>query len=130
MYLSYRWDKLQSKLDSKKFALKRATGTRWSSKFDAVYALNTHLETVVNVLFSLIVDNCLQSCENINTAVGLLKKLCNFEFIIFLKIWYTILKLFHETQVHLQKVDLSISTAMLLFQSFLGVSGIFLQKRN
>lgn len=42
VYSTFRWKKLKNALsDKKEFLLKRATGTRWSSKNDAIVAIDT-----------------------------------------------------------------------------------------
>lgn len=59
VHSTYRWDKLTSALSGKEdIVLKRATGTRWSAKSNAIKALNSSLLKVKDVLIFLRSDDC------------------------------------------------------------------------
>lgn len=113
-----RWDLLKEALEPNQRVLKRATGTRWSAKFDAVNALNGNILQVQAVLLRILNDDSLQTTnENKALATGVLRELCKFENILMLKIWYAILVKFNMVNRTLQKSDLNISVAAQLYQS-------------
>lgn len=115
-----RWDLLSDTLGTDQFLLKRATGTRWSAKFNAVNALNGNIKAVKTVLLRLIDDSNLQTTpENKTLSIGQLKDLCKFENILMLKIWYAILIKFEKINKMLQSSDLNLSVAVQLYQSLI-----------
>lgn len=115
-----RWDLLNDALGADKLVLKRATGTRWSAKFNSVNALNGCVKEVKSVLLRLINEENLQTTpENKAIATGQLRDLCKFENILMLKIWYAILIKFEQVNKMLQKSDLNLSVAVRLYQSLM-----------
>lgn len=117
---TFRWDLLNDSLGSDQLVLKRATGTRWSAKFNSVNALNGNINQVKAVLLRLINDDSLQTtAENKALATGQLRNLCNFENIFMLKIWYAILAKFEKVNKLLQKSDLNLSVAVRLYHSLI-----------
>lgn len=64
VYSTFRWEKLKSALSKKdEFVLKRATGTRWSAKYNAIHVLNSSYSIVTKVLTELLCDDT-QTSEN------------------------------------------------------------------
>lgn len=117
---TFRWDLLKEALGANQRVLKRATGTRWSAKFDSVDALNGNIFEVKSVLVRLITDDSLQQTpENKALATGILRDLCKFENILMLKIWYAILIKFEKVNRILQKSDLNLSVATQLYESLI-----------
>lgn len=113
-----RWKLLNDALEQGQLVLKRATGTRWSARFNSVDALNGNIKQVQSVLLRLINDNSLQTTpENKVLATGHLAELCKFENILMLKIWYSILVKFERANITLQKSDLNLSVAVQIYQS-------------
>lgn len=115
-----RWDLLKEALGANKRVLKRATGTRWSAKFDAVDALNDNILQVKDVLLKLTTDDSFQtSDQNKVLAKGVLKELCSFANILMLKIWHAILVKFNTVNHMLQKSDLNLSVTVKLYQTLI-----------
>lgn len=122
VYSTYRWEKLKNALsDQKEFLLKRATGTRWSSKNDAVAGINASYEKIIVVLKSLLEGDQLQTEDNKATAKGLILKFCKFDTILMLKIWRTILSHFQRVNVFLQKSDMNLSVAAKSYNSLISL---------
>lgn len=120
VYSTFRWDKLKNALsDKREFLLKRATGTRWSSKHNAIVAIDTSYGKIINVLKSLLDENQLQTEDNKATARGLINKLCSFENVLMLKIWRIILGQFERVNRALQKSDLNLSVTSKLYKSLI-----------
>lgn len=94
---TFRWDLLKNGLGPNKLVLKRATGTRWSAKFDAVDALYSSTLQVKELLLRLKDEDSLQTTpENRALATGVLRELCKFENIFMLQVWYSILVKFNK----------------------------------
>lgn len=73
VYSTYRWAKLKSTLDKRhEPLLKRATGTRWSSKNDSVEAVEKSFGKIIILLKSLLEDDHLQTPEHKAVARGLI----------------------------------------------------------
>lgn len=67
---TFRWQELNANLTEKnELKLKRATGTRWSAKRDAILALHSCFEKVLNVLKSLASENSTQCDESKANAI-------------------------------------------------------------
>lgn len=115
-----RWDLLKEALGADKRLLKRATGTRWSAKFDSVDALNYNILEVKEVLLKLINDDSLQTTDqNKVLANGVLKQLCTFANILMLKVWHAILVKFDKVNHMLQKSDLNLSVTVKLYETLI-----------
>lgn len=69
---TFRWKELESQLVSDELMLKRATGTRWSAKSEAIRALYSCFPKVLDVLNSLSCEDSTQSGESKATAKGLI----------------------------------------------------------
>lgn len=120
VYSTFRWDLLKSALGPNQYVLKRASGTRWSCKHDAVSALNGNIMQVKAVLLRMIDDENEEwktTPENKALAIGHLKELCKFENIFMLKMWNNILAKFNVTNRTLQKSDLNLSVAAEMYRS-------------
>lgn len=106
-----RWDKLKTTLHGTNVPLlKRATGTRWSSKNDAVIALDSSYAKIVGLLKSFLDKKELNALNQI-TAKGIINKLCQFKNIFMLKMWKIILSQFNRVNVKLQSKNLNLSVA-------------------
>lgn len=113
-----RWSLLKDALGPDERVLKRATGTRWSAKFEAVNALNGNITSVKAVLLRLIADPDLQqTSEQKAVATGQLRDVCKFENILMLKIWHAILRKFQMVNLSLQKTDINLSVASQLYRT-------------
>lgn len=120
VYSTFRWDLLKEALGPNERVLKRSSGTRWSSKFDAVDALNSNIIKVKDVLLQLINDESFQlKPETIALAVGQLRDVCKFENILMLKIWHNILGKFNTVSRKLQSSDLNLAVASQLYRSLI-----------
>jgi hypothetical protein len=118
VHSTYRWNKLKETLtEDKEFVLKRATGTRWSAKKNAINALHSSFPKVIKSLMFLQSDDCHQTDENKSTARGILKKLCKFETIFILILWDGILHKFDKVNISFQKLGLDLSVTVKLFES-------------
>lgn len=125
VYSTFRWEKLKIALSDKgEFLLKRATGTRWSAKNNAIVAIDTSYGKILGVLKSLLVNNNLQTEVNKANATGFINKLCTFENILMLKIWRKVLNQFQRVNLTLQKSDLNLSVTVKLYRFLI----LFLEK--
>ncbi|XP_017476915.1 PREDICTED: zinc finger MYM-type protein 1-like [Rhagoletis zephyria] len=117
VYSSFRWNRLKEQLSEKgEFMLKRATGTRWSAKFQSVQALHSCYLKVLTVLNSLISEKSLSE-DNKASAKGLIAKLCQFKNILMLVLWKSVLTKFNFVNLALQKPNLTLSTITKLYAS-------------
>lgn len=117
VHSTFRWDLLKEALRPDQRVLKRATGTRWSAKFDSVDAVNGSISEVQAVLLRIINDESLQQTnENKALALGVLRDLCKFENLLMLKIWHAVLVKFEKVNRMLQKSDLNFSVAAQLYR--------------
>ncbi len=105
-----RWNLLTSHFTSK-LKLKTHADTRWASKYNAVHALLIQFEHVFNTLKQISQDKSFS--DGMSTAKGLLK-LLNFDFVLYLTLWESILNHIHLCDKSLQKVELSQDEALLL----------------
>lgn len=101
-----RWDILKSKT---KRTLKGHSGTRWSSRADAVSSLFDQFENVVEAL-SIICDSSLSS-DSIAGANSRLNDMLNFKFVLGLCIWNRILAQINYCNLELQKKDIAVDRA-------------------
>ena len=109
-----RWRELQTSGDSSFLTLKKLCTTRWTSRLDSVRALRDRYVHILKVLtrLSLVSENTKEK----NTAIGLLKKMETYEFIVFLVMWERILRAFHSTSRELQSKNMDLSTACRLLK--------------
>lgn len=76
---TFRWNLLTEALGPDQLVLKRATGTRWSAKFNSVNALNGSIKEIKAVLVRLASDDSLHMTPlNRSLATGQLADLCKF----------------------------------------------------
>lgn len=109
-----RWKLLNNALEQVQLVLKRATGKRWSAKYNSVDALNGNIKQVQSVLLRLISDDSLQATpRNKLLATGHLREFWKFENILMLKI----LVKFERANKTLQNSDLNLSVAEKIYQS-------------
>lgn len=116
---TYRWNQLSTQLNENEIMLKRATGTRWSAKSEAIRALHSSFAKVISVLVSFLADYSTQDYDSKAKATGLVKKLCRFEHIFMLILWKNILSQFNRINLALQKSNLTLSVADNLYQSLI-----------
>lgn len=120
VYSSYRWHELNTQLtETDEIMLKRASGTRWSAKNDAIRALCSCFLKIILVLNSFISEKSTQDNNSKAVAKGLIKKLCRFENIFMLVMWKEVLSKFHRVNLALQKSNLTLSVSVKLYQSLI-----------
>lgn len=117
---NFRWKELENHLDDGDSVLKRATGTRWSAKNDAIQALHSSFLKVLNVLLSFLDESCTQDNKSKAKSKELIKKLCRFDHIFMLTLWKQILSQFNRVSLALQRSTLTISIASGLYQTLIG----------
>lgn len=98
-----RWELLQENLASGQKVVKRVTGTRWSSRYNACSAFTASFKPLMNVL-NHIENNEFEKPENRRKSAGLRKNLNKFESVFMTVLWTAILERFQKTSVHLQAV--------------------------
>lgn len=116
VYSPFRWNRLQELLTENEIMLKRATGTRWSSKYESVHALHSCYLKVLTVLNDFLSEESVSSDSKV-LATGLIKKLCRFENILMLVIWKSVLTKFNFINRALQKSNLTLSVIRKLYDS-------------
>lgn len=119
VYAPSRWKKLKATLsDTHAPVLKRASGTRWYSKNEAVVAIDTSYVKIVTLLHSFI-EKKLLSPDSQATATGLINKLTQFNNIFMLKVWKIVLSQFNRVNRKLQAKDLNLSVTAKLYKSLI-----------
>ncbi len=98
-----RWELLQGNLAPGHKVVKRVTGTRWSSKYNACSAFTASFKPLMDVL-NHIENNESEKPENKRKAAGLRKKLNKFQSVFMTVFWTAILERFDKTSAHLQVV--------------------------
>lgn len=102
-----RWELLLENLASGQKVVKRVTGTRWSSRYNACSAFTASFKPLMNVLNN-IENNESEKPENRRKSAGLRKNLNKFESVFMATLWTAILERFHKTSVHLQAVHMNL----------------------
>uniref|UniRef100_A0A1Y1MZW7 TTF-type domain-containing protein n=1 Tax=Photinus pyralis TaxID=7054 RepID=A0A1Y1MZW7_PHOPY len=102
-----RWTKLKNALN---ITLKGFSDTRWSSKALALNALITQFELVLDLLEEM-TDVSIYSGETVIGAKNFQKNLKNFNFVILLVFWSSLLNKINKINLLLQKKDLTLDTA-------------------
>ncbi len=113
-----RWESLMNELQPGQKVVKRATGTRWASKFYANASFRHGWKEFILVLTS-IADNNLEKPIVRSTALGLKKALSRFETVLMSVIWCAILERFHKVISMLQGVNIHLQHAIDLYDSLL-----------
>lgn len=113
----YRWNKLKEQITEKgEYMLKKASGTRWSARNDAINALHSCYLKVLTVLKSFTTEASFTE-ENKALVKGLIAKLCQFQNIFALVLWKSVLSKFNIVSKVLQKENLTISVTKKLYDS-------------
>lgn len=108
-----RWDVLRRHVPA--LTLKPLSDTRWSSRIDALTPLRYHLSHVCDALEEISEDTSLKGSSGSIAkveALGLLKHLSDFKFIVALVTWHNILFQVNLTSKILQEKDLSLQKAV------------------
>jgi hypothetical protein len=114
---TFRWQILCKKLNPLNLVVvKMLSGTRWSTRADAVKALFEGYVPIEEALHLLSGDNE-QTSECRVDANGLLKKMRQLETCIMIEFWHTVLLQFNKTSLSLQKVGLTLNTMINLLES-------------
>lgn len=108
-----RWEILRHHVPS--LTLKPLSDTRWSSRIDALTPLRYQLSQVFNALEEISEDSSLKGSSGTITkveALGLLKKISHFKFIVALVTWHNILFQVNITSKILQEKGLTLQKAV------------------
>ena len=95
-----------------KLKLKRLCTTRWSSRVDAVRATKNRYTDILKVLTRICLETR-DSKENAD-AMGLKKRIENYEFIVFIIMWEGILISINRASLKLQATQMDMSLALRL----------------
>lgn len=115
----FRWNKLQEQLKEKdEYMLKRASGTRWSAKYNSVNAMHSCFQKMLNVLYSFTIEESF-SDDNKERAKGLIRELCKFESIFMLFLWKSVLSKFNIVTNAFQKTNLTLLVIAKLYNSLI-----------
>lgn len=106
--------------------LKRANGTRWSSKHDACKSLATSWAEVVQSL-SKIQDDMMEKAATRSESKGYKDQINNFEFVFMTIFWNTLLERFNATSKSLQSIKIHLETVVHLYTS---LTDFVIQLRN
>lgn len=109
---------LTTNLKSEKKVSKRATGTRWSSKYNACCAFTMDYKMHGNI-DQYLEENESEKSENRIKAQGLQEKLSQFEVLFVAVIWTTILERFQKTSKTLQAVSTNVGVVINLYNSLI-----------
>lgn len=98
-----RWELLQENLERGQKVVKRVTGTRWWSRYNACSAFTASFKRLINVLND-IENNISEKPINRRKAAGLKTNLSKFKSVFMTVFWTAILERFNKISVHLQAV--------------------------
>jgi hypothetical protein len=96
-------DKPKSRRQEEKITLKKLSTTRWEARHNAVFALKLRLAEVLKALTKIILIS--KKSDEVNTAIGLKKKIENFEFIVLLTFWEKVLRPLKLTSKKIQNIQ-------------------------
>lgn len=114
-----RWEVLTEALKKGQSVVKRVTGTRWSSRYDAVSSFINGWSEVLQALENFEDDLSAKGsvrCE----AAGLRKALSRFESVFIAIFWNELLERFEKTNKTLQAVDMNLGVVVDLYKSLVG----------
>ncbi len=106
---TYRWSVLKKHVTS--LTVKPLSETRWESRIDAVTPFRYQIGEIYDALFELSSDSRTDAYGK-NAALGLARKLKNFQFICCLVVWHTVLFRINLISKLLQKEQINISKAV------------------
>jgi len=112
-----RWDLLSSNAKNMKM-LKRADGTRWSSRHDACDSLCKNWDGVLQSL-TMMIEDVHEKAVTRSEAATLKKQLNRFETMFMAVFWNSLLDRFNATSKLLQSVDVDIGIAVELYRSLI-----------
>ncbi|KAL4127199.1 hypothetical protein QTP88_011396 [Uroleucon formosanum] len=121
-----RWNIFTSSLKNGQTVLKRANGTRWSSKHDACKSLATCWTEVIQSL-SKIRDDMMEKPATWSESKGYIDQINNFEFVFMTIFWNTLLERFNATSKSLQSIKIHLETVVHLYRS---LTDFVIQLRN
>ena len=113
----YRWCKHCEKLAGLPVH-KALSNTHWSSRYNAVNAINKGYHQNIEMLEEFSKDHK-QAEDSRVQAEGFKRKLQQLETAILLEVWDTILQQFQKTSLSLQEAGLSLNSALSLLESLL-----------
>lgn len=120
-----RWNVLEKLFKNKHLSVKPLSNTRWSARADAIKALSENFLQYKEALQIFASDLLQKSIVRVEAA-GILHKMCEFEFVLLMYIWDTILFRINAVSRSLQTNSGSLSTAITLFTSL----AEFIQKQR
>ncbi|XP_076660746.1 uncharacterized protein LOC143364134 [Halictus rubicundus] len=119
--IAARWKLLQTEL---KTTLKGSCDTRWSSKANAVHAMNCQLPTIVNMLKKM-TESDQNTGDKIVQAKSILKSIQTFEFTGRLKFWDSLLSKINRINLALQDKNFDIARATGMIKGLLSQLTIY-----
>lgn len=111
---THRWDILKAYVPK---TVKRIVETRWSARHDAVFAIKSHYENVIDALEKLTEHN--ENADTRGDASTTLASISTFPFLCFLNLWGNILPEVDSIQNYLQTKGLDLGQAMRAVESLL-----------
>lgn len=121
---THRWSVLSEKC---KFSLKRLSDTRWSARYDAVFALYLNYKSVVEIFSNMAQDNN-EKPKTRSEALSLGNKMGEFETVLMTVMWPKILGRVNATSKSLEDPKLNICKGIDLLKSL--VSFIYTFRNN
>ena len=103
---THRWEILKEHAD---LAVKKECETRWSSRNDAVEAVSTQLNSIVDALEQLR-DSPNENADTRGDAGSVLHNVLNFNFLVLLPFWQNILQSINRIQIRLQDPTINFKT--------------------
>lgn len=95
---THRWDVLKLHVN---LHVKQTASTRWSSKYDAVHAIESNFENMLNALEDLN-DRTTETLDTRGAAGALVASMMSYSFVSYLYFWSVVLKEVNDTQIYLQ----------------------------
>ena len=113
-----RWELLLEKLNPGQRVVKRVTGTRWSSRYDACSAFINSWKEIMEVLDELEKNECEKS-QNQRKAAGLRKNLSKFKSVFIVVMWTALLESFNKISKTLQAVKINLKNVINHYKSLI-----------
>lgn len=104
---THRWEKLQKHVN---VSVKRQCETRWSARQDAVYAIDSQLDGLVDALEELR-DDPDENTKTRGDAGNILRNILNFQFLVLLPFWADLLQSVNRIQKRLQDPTMNVRDA-------------------
>jgi hypothetical protein len=109
---THRWDVLKQFVPK---TVKRVVETRWSAKHDAVDAISSHYESLVEAIEQLTEPH--ENCDTRGDAGVVLTSVSTFQFICYLNLWSKVLSEIDKVQKYLQTKGLGLDQSMTAIES-------------